>query len=45
MKKALKRMNNGKAVGPDDILVQVSNCLGERPVVFFTKTVQHDLGQ
>ncbi|KAK3513818.1 hypothetical protein QTP70_028869 [Hemibagrus guttatus] len=35
-RKALKRMKNGKAVGPDDILVEVWKCLGEAAVEFLT---------
>ncbi|MCJ8729767.1 hypothetical protein PDJAM_G00110730 [Pangasius djambal] len=34
--KALKRMKSGKAVGPDDIPVEVWKCLGEAAVEFFT---------
>ncbi|KAK3574634.1 hypothetical protein QTP86_011546 [Hemibagrus guttatus] len=30
VRKALKRMNSGKAVGPDDIPVEVWKCLGEQ---------------
>ncbi|KAK3570786.1 hypothetical protein QTP86_025427 [Hemibagrus guttatus] len=33
---ALKRMKSGKAVGPDDILVEVWKCLGEAAVEFLT---------
>ena len=33
----MKRMNNGKAVGPDDIQVDVSKCLGEITLEFLTK--------
>ncbi|KAK3539428.1 hypothetical protein QTP70_007668 [Hemibagrus guttatus] len=33
-KKALKRMKSGKAVGPDDIPVEVWKCLGEAAVEF-----------
>ncbi|KAK3569607.1 hypothetical protein QTP86_002602 [Hemibagrus guttatus] len=36
VRKALKRMKSGKAVGPDDILVEVWNCLGEAEVDFLT---------
>jgi len=32
--KALKRMKNGKAVGPDDIPVEVWKCLGEKAIDF-----------
>ncbi|KAK3545742.1 hypothetical protein QTP70_011326 [Hemibagrus guttatus] len=32
VRKALKRMKSGKAVGPDDILVEVWKCLGEAAV-------------
>ncbi|KAK3526878.1 hypothetical protein QTP86_003612 [Hemibagrus guttatus] len=36
VRKALKRMKSGKAVGPDDILVEVWTCLGEAAVEFLT---------
>ncbi|KAK3558100.1 hypothetical protein QTP86_009459 [Hemibagrus guttatus] len=36
VKKALKRMKTGKAVGPDDIPVEVWKCLGEAAVEFLT---------
>ncbi|MCJ8745636.1 hypothetical protein PDJAM_G00132350 [Pangasius djambal] len=36
VKKALKRMKSGKAVGPDDIPVEVWKCLGEAAVEFLT---------
>ncbi|KAK3512516.1 hypothetical protein QTP70_015650 [Hemibagrus guttatus] len=36
VRKALKRMKSGKAVGPDDIPVEVWKCLGEAAVEFFT---------
>ncbi|MCI4382158.1 hypothetical protein PGIGA_G00260570 [Pangasianodon gigas] len=36
VRKALKRMKNGKAVGPDDIPVEVWKCLGEAAVEFLT---------
>ncbi|KAK3550442.1 hypothetical protein QTP86_025682 [Hemibagrus guttatus] len=36
VRKALKRMKSGKAVGPDDILVEVWKCLGEAAVDFLT---------
>ena len=32
-----QRMKNGKAVGPDDILVEVWTCLGESALKFLTK--------
>ncbi|KAK3531083.1 hypothetical protein QTP70_010367 [Hemibagrus guttatus] len=35
VRKALKRMKSGKAVGPDDIPVEVWKCLGEAAVEFF----------
>ncbi|KAG7470479.1 hypothetical protein JOB18_047048 [Solea senegalensis] len=34
---ALKRMKNGKAVGPDDIPVEVWKCLGEEAVEFLVR--------
>ncbi|KAK3545312.1 hypothetical protein QTP70_003656 [Hemibagrus guttatus] len=36
VRKALKRMKSGKAVGPDDIPVEVWKCLGEVAVGFLT---------
>ena len=33
----MKRMKNGKAVGPDDIPVEVWKCLGESALKFLTK--------
>ncbi|KAK3561697.1 hypothetical protein QTP86_012539 [Hemibagrus guttatus] len=36
IRKALKRMKSGKAVGPDDIPVEVWKCLGEAAVEFLT---------
>ena len=33
----MQRMKNGKAVGPDDIPVAVSKCLGESALKFLTK--------
>ncbi|KAK3561422.1 hypothetical protein QTP86_002537 [Hemibagrus guttatus] len=36
IRKALKRMKSGKAVGPDDISVEVWKCLGEAAVEFLT---------
>ena len=33
----MQRMKNGKAVGPDDILVEVWKCLGESALTFLTK--------
>lgn len=37
VRKALKRMKSGKAVGPDDIPVEVWKCLGEMSVDFLTR--------
>ncbi|KAK3511381.1 hypothetical protein QTP70_005306 [Hemibagrus guttatus] len=36
VRKALKRMKSGKAVGPDDIPVEVWRCLGEAAVEYLT---------
>ncbi|KAL1279411.1 hypothetical protein QQF64_026084 [Cirrhinus molitorella] len=36
VRKALKRMKSGEAVGPDDIPVEVWKCLGEAAVEFLT---------
>ena len=38
VRRALKRMRSGKAVGPDDLLVEVCKCLGEMAVEFLTRT-------
>uniref|UniRef100_A0A3B3I9A4 ribonuclease H n=1 Tax=Oryzias latipes TaxID=8090 RepID=A0A3B3I9A4_ORYLA len=37
VRKALKRMKSGKAVGPDDVPVEVWKCLGETAVEFLTR--------
>ena len=37
VRKALKRMKSGKAVGPDDIPVEVWKCLGEVAVGLLTR--------
>lgn len=36
VRRALKRMKSGKALGPDDIPVEVWKCLGEVAVEFLT---------
>ena len=33
----MQRMKSGKAVGPDDIPVEVWKCLGESALAFLTK--------
>ena len=38
VRRALKRMKSGKAVGPDDIPVEAWKCLGEVAVQFLTRT-------
>ena len=38
VRRALKRMKSGKAVGPDDISVEAWKCLGEVAVQFLTRT-------
>ncbi|KAK3556960.1 hypothetical protein QTP70_022299, partial [Hemibagrus guttatus] len=43
VRKALKRMKSGKAVGPDDIPVEVWKCLGEVAVEFLTSLFNRDL--
>ncbi|KAK3519772.1 hypothetical protein QTP70_004293 [Hemibagrus guttatus] len=43
VRKALKRMKSGKAVGPDDILVEVWKCLGEAAVEFLTSLLNRVL--
>ena len=37
LRKALKGIKNGKAVGPDDILIEVWKCLEGRAVEILTK--------
>ena len=37
VRKHIKRMKNGKAVGPDDIPMEVWKCLGDVALEFFTK--------
>ncbi|KAK3565057.1 hypothetical protein QTP86_032482, partial [Hemibagrus guttatus] len=41
VRKALKRMKSGKAVGPDDIPVEVWKCLGEAAVEFLTSLLKN----
>ena len=36
VRRALKRMKNGKALGPDDIPMEAWKCLGEVAVHFLT---------
>ncbi|KAK3533407.1 hypothetical protein QTP70_019486, partial [Hemibagrus guttatus] len=43
VRKALKRMKSGKAVGPDDIPVEVWKCLGEAAVEFLASLFNRDL--
>ncbi|KAK3507758.1 hypothetical protein QTP70_035282 [Hemibagrus guttatus] len=43
VRKALKRMKSGKAVGPDDIRVEVWKCLGEAAVEFLNSLFNRDL--
>ncbi|KAK3552479.1 hypothetical protein QTP86_012164 [Hemibagrus guttatus] len=43
VRKALKRMKSGKAVGPDDIPVKVWKCLGEAAVEFLTSLINRVL--
>ncbi|KAK3505849.1 hypothetical protein QTP70_019541, partial [Hemibagrus guttatus] len=43
VRKALKRMKSGKAVGPDDIPVEVWKCLGEAAVEFLTSLLNRVL--
>ncbi|KAK3542583.1 hypothetical protein QTP86_031285, partial [Hemibagrus guttatus] len=43
VKKALKRMKSGKAVGPDDVPVEVWKCLGEAAVEFLNSLFNRDL--
>ena len=40
----MKRMKNGKAVGPDDIPVEVWKCLGESALEFLTKLYNITMG-
>ncbi|KAK3528935.1 hypothetical protein QTP70_012846 [Hemibagrus guttatus] len=44
VRKALKRMKSGKAVGPDDIPVEVWKCLGEAAVEFLASLFNRVLG-
>ncbi|KAK3520207.1 hypothetical protein QTP70_019359 [Hemibagrus guttatus] len=43
VRKVLKRMKSGKAVGPDDILVEVWKCLGEAAVECLTSLFSRGL--
>ncbi|KAK3557977.1 hypothetical protein QTP86_005634 [Hemibagrus guttatus] len=43
VRKALKRMKSGKAVGPDDIPVEVWKCLGEAAVEFLASLINRVL--
>ncbi|KAK3569279.1 hypothetical protein QTP86_026572, partial [Hemibagrus guttatus] len=43
VRKALKRMKSGKAVGPDDIPVEVWKCLGEAAVEFLANLLNRVL--
>ena len=38
VRRALKRTKSGKAVGPDDLPVEVLKCLGEVAVELLTRT-------
>ena len=37
VKNALRRMKAGKAVGPDELLVEVRKCMGEMEIEFLTR--------
>jgi hypothetical protein len=37
VKKTLKKMKTGKALGSDDILIEVWRCLGDIAIVWLTK--------
>jgi hypothetical protein len=37
VKEVLKKMKTGKALGPDDILIEVWRCLGDIAIVWITK--------
>jgi hypothetical protein len=37
MKETLKKMKTAKALGPDDILIEVWRCLGDITIVWLTK--------
>ena len=39
VRRTLKRMKRGEAVGPDEIPVEVWKCLGEVAVEFYTRTL------
>jgi hypothetical protein len=37
MKEALKKIKTAKALGPDDIMIEVWRCLGDIAIVWLTK--------
>jgi hypothetical protein len=41
VKEALKRMKGGKAMGPDDVPIEVWRCLGDMAIVWLTKLFNH----
>ena len=41
VREALKRMKGVKAIGPDDILIEVWRCLGDIAIVWLTKLFNH----
>ena len=41
VREALKRMKEGKAMGPDGILIKVWRCLGDIAIVWLTKLFNH----
>ena len=41
VREALKRMKGGKAMGPDDIPIEVWRCLGDIAIVWLTKLFNH----
>ena len=45
VKEALKQIENGKAVGPDNIHIEVWQCLGGKGISWLTKLFNEILGQ
>ena len=43
VKNALRRMKKGKAVGPDELPVEIWNCMGEMGIEFLDETVQQTI--
>ena len=43
VKNALRRMKKGKAVGPDELPIEVWKCMGKMEIEFFDQTVQQTI--